>query len=157
MKTMWKSCNAKRSMTAMPASIASACATGCMRAAGARVSFLVRRRFPAIDRPLHDFVGRLGFALLPVPPAYYEDDLCSLQDHSFVDGDCFRRSYERAVKASKGVDHCIRWRVHILLWVVGQAAKLRGEAKATDEVREKAVSTRRAPVGAQFLEQCGRT
>ena len=92
-----------------------------------RVSFLVRRRFPALDRPLHDFVGRLGFALLPVPPAYYEDGLCSLQNHSFVDDDCFRRSYERAVKAGKGVDHCIRWRVHILLWVVGQAAKLRGD------------------------------
>ena len=92
-----------------------------------RVSFLVRRRFPAIDRPLHDFVGRLGFALLPVPPAYYEDDLCSSHDHSFVDDDCFRRSYERAVKASKGVDHYIRWRVHTLLWVAGQAAKLPGD------------------------------
>ena len=91
------------------------------------VSFLVRRRFPAIDGPLHDFAGRLGFALLPVPPAYYEDDLCSSHDHSFVDDDCFRRAYERAVKASKGVDHCIRWRVHILLWVAGQAAKLRGD------------------------------
>ena len=92
-----------------------------------RASFLVRRRFPALDRPLHDFVGRLGFALLPVPPAYYEDNLCSSHDHSFVDDDRFRQCYERAVKASKGVDHRIRWRVHILLWVVGQAAKLRGD------------------------------
>ena len=92
-----------------------------------RFSFLVRRSFPALGRPLHDFVGRLGFALMPLPPAYYEDNLCSLQDHSFVDDDCFRRAYERAVKASKGVDHCIRWRVHILLWVAGQAAKLRGD------------------------------
>jgi hypothetical protein len=71
--------------------------------------------------------AQLGFGSLPSPPAYFEDGLCSLHDHSFASDPRFERAYRRGIQASNGVDHQVRWRTHIFLWAASQAVNLPGD------------------------------
>lgn len=87
----------------------------------------LRRTFPSLDKRLPRLFQQLGFGALPAPPAYFEDGLCSLHDHSFVADERFERAYRRGVEASGGVDHALRWRAHIFLWTAAQAAALPGD------------------------------
>lgn len=92
-----------------------------------RVFASLRRTFPALDRRLPSWFESLGFGAIPSPPAYFEDGLCSLHDHSFVTDPRFERAYQRGIQASGGVDHRLRWRTHVFLWVASQAARLPGD------------------------------
>lgn len=87
----------------------------------------LRSSFPSLDERLPGLFQHLGFGALPSPPAYFEDGLCSLHDHSFVADERFERAYQRGVQASGGVDHNLRWRAHIFLWMAAQAAALPGD------------------------------
>ncbi len=87
----------------------------------------LRLRFPGLDQRLPRLFQQLGFGALPSPPAYFEDGLCSLHDHAFVEDERFSRAYARGVRASGGVDHNLRWRTHIFLWAAAQAAALPGD------------------------------
>jgi len=87
----------------------------------------LRRAFPSLDERLPRFFQQLGFGALPSPPAYFEDGLCSLHDHSFVADQRFAKAYQRGVQASDGVDHQLRWRTHVFLWAASQAAALPGD------------------------------
>ncbi len=87
----------------------------------------LRQTFPALDRRLPAWFAQLGFGSIPSPPAYFEDGLCSLHDHSFVTDPRFEQAYRRGMQASGGVDHRLRWRTHVFLWVASQAARLPGD------------------------------
>ena len=87
----------------------------------------LRLRFPGLDQRLPRLFQQLGFGALPSPPAYFEDGLCSLHAHGFVEDERFSRAYARGVRASDGVDHSLRWRTHIFLWAASQAAALPGD------------------------------
>lgn len=87
----------------------------------------LRRAFPSLDERLPRLFAQMGFGAIPSPPAYFEDGLCSLHDHSFVASPRFEQAYQRGIRASGGVDHRLRWRCHIFLWVASQAAALPGD------------------------------
>ena len=59
------------------------------------------------------------------PGLYSEDCLTTFHNHDFVREPQFLAAYERGIKAS-GVDHRMRWRVHVALWVASQVRHLRG-------------------------------
>ena len=100
---------------------------GLFRRAVGRLATIVRRLAPSLDDRFQRVLLWLGFGILPVPPAYFEDLLCSVNTHGFVNEPRFCDAYDRGIRASNGVDHAIRWRVHTLLWVSEQAARLPGD------------------------------
>lgn len=59
------------------------------------------------------------------PGLYSEDCLTTFHNHDFVRDSRFAVAYQRGIKAS-GVDHHMRWRVHVALWVASQVKGLPG-------------------------------
>src|SRR2546421_467180 len=55
---------------------------------------------------------------------YCEDALITTHNHNFVDDAKFKKAYERALKATGGLDYHNKWRVHVALWVAQACARV---------------------------------
>ncbi|MCX6634111.1 MAG: class I SAM-dependent methyltransferase [Acidobacteria bacterium] len=60
------------------------------------------------------------------PECYARDGLFTAHDSSFREEPRFKEAYARGVKASRGVDPGIEWRVHVALWSAANAVRAPG-------------------------------
>ena len=58
---------------------------------------------------------------------YARDGLFTAHNQSFRSDPIFGKAYARGVKASYGVDPEMEWRVHVALWVAGNAVRVPGD------------------------------
>jgi len=58
---------------------------------------------------------------------YSRDGLFTVHNQSFRRDAMFLRAYARGVQASDGVDPEMEWRVHVALWVAGNAVRVPGD------------------------------
>lgn len=58
---------------------------------------------------------------------YARDGLFTVHNQSFRSDPLFKEAYARGVQASEGVDPQMEWRVHVALWVAGNAARVPGD------------------------------
>ena len=81
----------------------------------------------ALTALLNRVARRFGYEVynLSRPGLYSEDCLTTYHNHDFVHDVRFGVAYQRGIKAS-GVDHHMRWRVHVALWVAAQVKSLPG-------------------------------
>src|SRR5262245_26790105 len=82
----------------------------------------------ALDR----FLNRYGYRIAltnpsPDPAIYDQAGLRTVHNDDFMYDPTFFRASARGLRAVKGFDNKMHWRVHVALWVAHQASKLPGD------------------------------
>jgi hypothetical protein len=72
------------------------------------------------------WLGMAGYTVFNTRCHYGRDGLFTLHNDHFRDDPAFQAAYARGVRASRGVDQQLEWRIHVALWAASAAVRLPG-------------------------------